>query len=117
MLAQLVVALFRWLAIVLAVFGAIISAVSLALRARRRAAARDKDKYPTIAFFHPYCNDGGGGERVLWCGIAELCRRDPGLRVAVYTGDVGVTPSAIRKHCEVKYLQAFATESQRKQTG
>ena len=26
----------------------------------------------TVAFFHPYCNAGGGGERVLWCAIRAL---------------------------------------------
>lgn len=25
-----------------------------------------------VAFFHPYCNAGGGGERVLWCAIRAL---------------------------------------------
>ena len=26
----------------------------------------------TVGFFHPYCNAGGGGERVLWCAIRAL---------------------------------------------
>lgn len=25
-----------------------------------------------IGIFHPYCNAGGGGERVLWCAIRAL---------------------------------------------
>jgi alpha-1,2-mannosyltransferase len=25
-----------------------------------------------VGFFHPYCNAGGGGERVLWCAIKAL---------------------------------------------
>lgn len=25
-----------------------------------------------VAIFHPYCNAGGGGERVLWCAIRAL---------------------------------------------
>lgn len=29
----------------------------------------------TIAFFHPYCNAGGGGERVLWSAIAAMRER------------------------------------------
>ena len=28
-----------------------------------------------IGFFHPYCDAGGGGERVLWCGIRAIQRR------------------------------------------
>eukprot|EP00299_Pterocystis_sp_00344_P010445 c4668_g1_i1.p1 GENE.c4668_g1_i1~~c4668_g1_i1.p1 ORF type:complete len:485 (+),score=91.25 c4668_g1_i1:53-1456(+) len=29
-----------------------------------------------IGFFHPFCNDGGGGERVLWCAIKALQSSD-----------------------------------------
>lgn len=25
-----------------------------------------------VGFFHPYCNAGGGGERVLWCAIRAI---------------------------------------------
>ena len=28
-----------------------------------------------VGFFHPYCNAGGGGERVLWVAIRALQRR------------------------------------------
>uniref|UniRef100_A0A8C8RJR5 ALG11 mannosyltransferase N-terminal domain-containing protein n=1 Tax=Pelusios castaneus TaxID=367368 RepID=A0A8C8RJR5_9SAUR len=28
-----------------------------------------------VAFFHPYCNAGGGGERVLWCAIRALQKK------------------------------------------
>ena len=62
-----------------------ISAVFLAivlvfLRFRRR-----KD---WIGFFHPYCNDGGGGERVLWCAIQGLMLLDKTLNFAIFTGDL-----------------------------
>lgn len=44
----------------------------------------------TLAFYHPHCSAGGGGERVLWKaveGLGEL--RDAGmkLRVIIYTVD------------------------------
>ena len=26
----------------------------------------------TVGFFHPYCNAGGGGERVLWCAVRSI---------------------------------------------
>ena len=26
----------------------------------------------TVGFFHPYCNAGGGGERVLWCAVRSM---------------------------------------------
>ena len=25
-----------------------------------------------VAFFHPYCNSGGGGERVLWAAVSAI---------------------------------------------
>ena len=25
-----------------------------------------------VGFFHPYCDAGGGGERVLWCAIKAI---------------------------------------------
>ena len=26
----------------------------------------------TVGFFHPFCNSGGGGERVLWSAVKVL---------------------------------------------
>jgi len=26
----------------------------------------------TVAFFHPFADGGGGGERVLWCVLAHV---------------------------------------------
>lgn len=40
-----------------------------------RKARRAQDGRPAVAFFHPYCNAGGGGERVLWCAIRALQNR------------------------------------------
>lgn len=28
-----------------------------------------------VGVFHPYCNAGGGGERVLWCAIRALQKK------------------------------------------
>ncbi|KAM8873448.1 GDP-Man:Man(3)GlcNAc(2)-PP-Dol alpha-1,2-mannosyltransferase [Synchiropus picturatus] len=50
---------------------------------------------PTVAFFHPYCNAGGGGERVLWCAIRALQNRYKDIDIVVYTGDVGVSGQQI----------------------
>lgn len=44
-------------------------------------------KPTTVAFFHPYCNAGGGGERVLWTAIRALQREHDHLNFVVYTGD------------------------------
>jgi alpha-1,2-mannosyltransferase len=61
----------------LAVLFPIISFVSL----------RFAQKAGWIGFFHPYCNDGGGGERVLWCAIQALLLANKGIRIAIFTGD------------------------------
>ncbi|XP_078101374.1 GDP-Man:Man(3)GlcNAc(2)-PP-Dol alpha-1,2-mannosyltransferase-like [Sander vitreus] len=61
----------------------------------RRTARRARDGGPAVAFFHPYCNAGGGGERVLWCSLRTLMHRYPGVSFLVYTGDQGVTSEQI----------------------
>ncbi|GBE85155.1 GDP-Man:Man(3)GlcNAc(2)-PP-Dol alpha-1,2-mannosyltransferase [Sparassis crispa] len=48
-----------------------------------------------VGFFHPYCNAGGGGERVLWTAIAILQRTEPEVVSVVYTGDVDATKADI----------------------
>lgn len=39
-----------------------------------------------IAFFHPFCNAGGGGERVLWSAIKGLQRQYPEHCIVIYSG-------------------------------
>ncbi|KAM8749127.1 GDP-Man:Man(3)GlcNAc(2)-PP-Dol alpha-1,2-mannosyltransferase-like [Acanthopagrus schlegelii] len=68
--------------------------VRMWLQGRRRA-RRAQDGGPAVAFFHPYCNAGGGGERVLWCSLRALMNRYPGVSFVVYTGDQGVTGEQI----------------------
>lgn len=46
---------------------------------------------PIWGFFHPYCNAGGGGERVLWAAIRCIQERYPDHHCVVYTGDTDVT--------------------------
>lgn len=58
---------------------------------RIREARRAQDHRPAVAFFHPFCNAGGGGERVLWCAIRALQNSYPEVNVVVYTGDLGVS--------------------------
>ncbi|EME44550.1 glycosyltransferase family 4 protein [Dothistroma septosporum NZE10] len=40
-----------------------------------------------IGFFHPFCNAGGGGERVLFAAVLATQRRYPNALCIVYTGD------------------------------
>ncbi|KAF4075241.1 hypothetical protein AMELA_G00232200 [Ameiurus melas] len=60
-----------------------------------RRARRAQDGRPAVAFFHPYCNAGGGGERVLWCAIRALQNRYSDVDFVIYTGDQGVTGEQI----------------------
>ncbi|OCH87325.1 mannosyltransferase [Obba rivulosa] len=48
-----------------------------------------------VGFFHPYCNAGGGGERVLWTAVSILQRTEPDLVSVVYSGDVDATTDEI----------------------
>eukprot|EP00966_Prymnesium_polylepis_P261377 6037446-Prymnesium_polylepis.1 len=84
---------------------ALLVAALVALRVRvgaGRALARRR----TIGFLHPYCNDGGGGERVLWVAVRDLLARgvlDPaGWRIVVYTGDA-VSDDEIRRHSLARF--------------
>ena len=48
---------------------------------------QDKDFEGVIGFFHPFCNAGGGGERVLFAAILATQHRYPNALCVVYTGD------------------------------
>ncbi|CAO1634772.1 unnamed protein product [Parajaminaea phylloscopi] len=46
-----------------------------------------------VGFFHPYCNAGGGGERVLFEAMRHHLSVDPDIVCVVYTGDVSASHS------------------------
>ncbi|OBZ71200.1 GDP-Man:Man(3)GlcNAc(2)-PP-Dol alpha-1,2-mannosyltransferase [Grifola frondosa] len=54
-----------------------------------------QNKKRIVGFFHPYCNAGGGGERVLWTAIAIIQRHEPDIVSIVYSGDVDATKAQI----------------------
>lgn len=43
----------------------------------------------SVAFFHPYCDAGGGGERVLWEAVNAISTEYPTKQIFIYTGDEG----------------------------
>lgn len=45
------------------------------------------DGRTVVGIFHPYCNAGGGGERVLWCAVRAIQAKYPDFHIAIYTGD------------------------------
>lgn len=48
-----------------------------------------------VGFFHPFCNAGGGGERVLWAAVRAIQTRWPKAKCVVYTGDHDVNKESI----------------------
>ncbi|KAG6395394.1 hypothetical protein SASPL_146039 [Salvia splendens] len=71
--------------LILALFVRIIFAVVYHRRKRRNS----------VGFFHPYTNDGGGGERVLWCAVKAVQEESPDLDCVVYTGDHDASPESL----------------------
>ncbi|GAV64918.1 Glycos_transf_1 domain-containing protein [Cephalotus follicularis] len=51
-----------------------------------------RSRKTAVGFFHPYTNDGGGGERVLWCALKAIQEETPDLPCFVYTGDHSASP-------------------------
>lgn len=56
-----------------------------------------------VGFFHPYCNAGGGGERVLWIGIRAIQQRYNFVKCLVYTGDQNVNSSEILEKARTRF--------------
>lgn len=54
-----------------------------------------------VGFFHPFCNAGGGGERVLWAAIRATQEKWPKVKIVVYTGDHDVTKEKILERVQV----------------
>ena len=67
----------------------------LALALRRVLRRRAPATAAAAGFFHPYTNDGGGGERVLWCAVRAVQELCPGLPCAVFTGDADASPEGL----------------------
>ncbi|KZT39934.1 mannosyltransferase [Sistotremastrum suecicum HHB10207 ss-3] len=64
-----------------------------------------------VGFFHPYCNAGGGGERVLWTAISFFQRTEPDVVNVVYTGDVGVSKEKILANVKDRFNVALDPRS------
>ncbi|KAF8398224.1 hypothetical protein HHK36_017150 [Tetracentron sinense] len=54
-----------------------------------------KNRKRAVGFFHPYTNDGGGGERVLWCAVKAIQEENPNLDCIFYTGDHDASPESL----------------------
>jgi len=70
---------------------------------KRKKSERSGCPHIVIAFFHPYCNAGGGGERVLWCAVKAIQSRYSDVKIVVYTGDVNASPNEIIKKVHQRF--------------
>lgn len=48
-----------------------------------------------VGLFHPYCNAGGGGEKVLWVALQALQEKYPDAEYYIYTVNIEATPQEI----------------------
>lgn len=55
-----------------------------------------------IAFFHPFADGGGGGERVLWCAVDALQQTAPRARVVIYVRE-GVTAEQLVQDADSRF--------------
>ena len=75
---------------------ALITALSaFILKLSLRIISGRRNRKRAVGFFHPYTNDGGGGERVLWCAVKAIQEESPDLDCVVYTGDHDASPQSL----------------------
>ena len=67
------------------------------------AVLRRKAKVKAVGFFHPFTNDGGGGERVLWCAVKAVQEKRSDLTIVVYTGDHDATPEGLEMRARDRF--------------
>ncbi|KAF2100672.1 glycosyl transferase group 1 [Rhizodiscina lignyota] len=63
----------------------------------------EKEWKGVVGFFHPFCNAGGGGERVLWAAIRATQKRWPGAVCVVYTGDHDASKDEMLKKVQTRF--------------
>jgi alpha-1,2-mannosyltransferase len=81
-------------------------------KAVRNRLKEDGSPKKSIAFFHPPCNAGGGGEKVLWCMIDALFKQDPrnNLEIVIYSGEI-VPDIEILKKAEDRFNVKFGNRA------
>ncbi|KAF0534772.1 glycosyltransferase family 4 protein [Gigaspora margarita] len=62
-----------------------------------------KNSLLILGFFHPYCNAGGGGERVLWTAIHTIQENYSHIMCVVYTGDTDVSKEEILEKVKTRF--------------
>ena len=70
---------------------------------RSKKSLKNTDWNGIVGFFHPFCNAGGGGERVLWAAIRATQVQWPKAVCVVYTGDHDATKEAIIERVKSRF--------------
>ncbi|VFQ78329.1 unnamed protein product [Cuscuta campestris] len=70
--------------------------LALVLRLAAVVLSGRRNRKKAVGIFHPYTNDGGGGERVLWCAVKAIQDEYPDLRCVIYTGDHDASPESLQ---------------------
>ncbi|CEH13774.1 glycosyltransferase family 4 protein [Ceraceosorus bombacis] len=90
----------------------------------------ERNKKTIVGFFHPYCNAGGGGERVLFQALLHHLETHQDHVLVIYTGDVGIesslrhlnrpwngmgtaTPAEILERCTARFGIPLSTHPRR----
>lgn len=73
------------------------------LSAMKHRAPEDPERRVLYGFFHPYANNGGGGEKVLWHAVHSTLLEDPRNIVAIYTTNTDAEPLAILNKAQAKF--------------
>ena len=80
------------------------------LRSFSEKGVETENKRTIWGFFHPYCNAGGGGEKVLWKAVECVLQRNAQNVVVVYTGDNDTSGSAILESVTRKFGYRLDTQ-------
>ncbi|XP_009786937.2 GDP-Man:Man(3)GlcNAc(2)-PP-Dol alpha-1,2-mannosyltransferase isoform X2 [Nicotiana tabacum] len=83
----------NWL--VLSAFIAVTVVIAQAVRLLFMVINGWRNRKKAVGVFHPYTNDGGGGERVLWCAVKAIQDVNPNLDCVIYTGDHDASPDSL----------------------
>jgi len=97
------------LAVLLVVLLVVIYLCLLLLASRNRKTSQDGQDI-SVGFFHPYCNAGGGGERVLWRAVRCVQTRYPVVNIYIYTGDTDAAPDQILQKARDRFAMDISSE-------
>ncbi|CCD24440.1 alpha-1,2-mannosyltransferase ALG11 NDAI_0D01260 [Naumovozyma dairenensis CBS 421] len=76
---------------------------SIITQSDKEELSKGKKRRYIYGFFHPYCNAGGGGEKVLWKAVEATLTDDSTNIVLIYTGDIDTDGATILRNVQEKF--------------